>query len=322
MASLPNDASVRKTARISLGIYSFLELENRLGLPREYLREFGADAGSRYRPFLAPERKTPFQRKFKPTKKRTIDNPQDDLKVIQRLINRRLLNSLDLPANICGGVKGRTVLDNVLCHFGAKQLVTIDIKNFFPSITNIHVYRVWHEVLGCSPKISSLLTRLTTVERHLPQGAPTSTLLANLVLFSVDGPIRSECDFKGVTYTSWVDDLAFSGGRSCEVLSLVIPALHRAGFRISRQKIKIMGPADRKTLNGVLMGKFPSVVRERFSQLRSGIHKLKTNQVPQHELSKYVQALRSRIVQVGSIVPHKAARLRRELDSVTRSIGD
>jgi len=289
-----------------------------LGVSREELFSVADTAGAKYKTFPAPEKIRPFQKKFKPPKKRPISNPHIDLKRIQKLIHKRLLKTLNLPYYLCGGVKGRTILDNVLCHLGALMLVTVDIKNFFPSISNLQVYQVWNKILDCSPQISGLLTRLTTFERRLPQGAPTSTLLANLVLHSVDAPIRSECQRSSVTYTSWVDDLAFSGPNSTGILEVVIPTLHKSGFRISRKKIKIMGAGDRKTLTGILLGRFPNVVRERLSQIRSGIHKIGVNQVQPEEMNSYVGALRSRIAQVATIYPRRADKLRLELEELVR----
>jgi len=136
-------------------------------------------------------------------------------------------------------------MDNVTIHLGASVLVTVDIKNFFPSIHNRMVYRVWSELLGCSPEISSLLTRLTTREHHLPQGSSTSTTLANLALFMIDGPIRAACDARSVHYSTWVDDLAFSGANARDVLPTVIQTLKDSGLAVARSKLRIMGPGTR-----------------------------------------------------------------------------
>jgi hypothetical protein len=290
-------------------------LEHRLGYTQESLGALADIAGREYSPFYVLDKIRPFQKRFKPAKKRLIDNPCDELKRLQRRINESLLRPVGLPNYLCGGVRGRRVLDNVLLHFGAPELVVLDIKRFFPSITNEHVYSVWRDLLDCSPDISGLLTRLTTFERHLPQGAPTSTSIANLVLYSVDGAIRAQCAGRGITYSSWVDDLAFSGRNVSRILEVAIPTLNRAGFSISRRKLRIMGPGDQKTLNGVLMGKRPSVVRERLSQLRSSIHKLRSGQVSEELVCSYVRALRSRIIQLKMITPTRAARLERQLES-------
>jgi retron-type reverse transcriptase len=302
-----------------LGLYSLARCTALLGTCREHLRFVAGHAGSYYRPFEKYKKRRPFQKKVDPLRKkpRVIDNPGHELKSLQTRINDRLLKPLAFPHYLCGGVSGKAVLDNVLLHLGAPVLVTVDIKSFFRSITNQQVYRVWREILDCSPRIAALLTRLTTFERHLPQGAPTSSLLANLVLFSVDRSIREECARRGVTYSTWVDDLAFSGEGAREVIATVVAALRRAGFSLSHKKLKVMGRGTRKVLNGVLANQFPNVLPDRIARLRSGIHKLETGQVAAHEAGRYVRQLRGGIAYVASIAPRKAARLTKELAIAT-----
>jgi hypothetical protein len=77
-----------------------------------------------------------------------------------------------------------------------------------------------------------------------------------------------------------------------------------------------MGPGTRKVLNGILVGRFPSVLPDRIARLRSGIHKLRTNQVAASDTERYVQQLDGGIVYVASIDPRKGAKLRQELRSV------
>ncbi len=269
-------------------------------------------AGKRYKPFRAKVPPRPFARSSGLTKVRTIDNPLALLKSIQSRINSCLLRKITFPYYLCGGIRGRSVLDNVVMQACARFLVTIDIKNFFPSISNLRIYEIWSHLLGCSPPIASLLTSLTTFERHLPQGAPTSTLLANLVLYSIDEPIRKECMEQKIQYSTWVDDLAFSGDNSPVVIPTVFRILRRSGFRVSRKKMQIMGPASSKVMNGVLASRFPNVLRERMHQLRSGIHKLRTGMVPVLEQPKYERSLEGKIRNVSWIYSRKGNKLLRE----------
>jgi RNA-directed DNA polymerase len=297
----------------TLDLCSFNKLEGLLGFTRDNIRHVATHAGAYYMPFPKRNRSRPFQRKFKPPKKRIIDNPTGILKDMQKSVQRNLLRGILLPDYLCGGVKGRTLLDNVLMHLGAKVLVTMDMKSFFPSITSKQVYAVWRHALNCSDRIAAILTKLTTFERHLPQGAPTSTTLANLVLYSLDAPIRSECSRLNVRYSTWVDDLAFSGDNAREVINVAVRALAASGFRAPHKKQRIMGPGTRKVLTKVLLGRFPTVLPERISQLRSGIHKLKTRQVARDDLASYLRSLEGSVAHVASIDPHKGKILREQL---------
>lgn len=311
---------IPQTTRLDL--YSINKLEALLGFPRDQIRNIATHAGAYYKPFPKKARMHPFQKKFKPAKQRIIDNPTGLLKVLQKRVQRNLLRPLLLPKHYCGGVKGRTLLDNVVIHLGARVLVTMDIKSFFPTITNKQVYFVWSQMLNCSPRIAGILTRLTTFERHLPQGAPTSTTLANLVLYSLDAPIRSECNRQNVRYSTWVDDLAFSGDNAPEIIDIAVEALSSCGFAAPHKKQKIMGPGSRKVLTKVLMAKFPTVLPETLSQLRSGIHKVRVRQIPNAELEAYLLSLEGRICQVENINPRKGKSLRNQLATAVQEYSD
>jgi RNA-directed DNA polymerase len=303
--------SVRK-----LNLFSWNRLEELLGTDRAHLRALANCAGRHYFPFPKAPKVRPFARVLKPPKLRIIDNPSDDLKAVQSLIAQRLLQPVKLPNHIFGGIKGKSVLDNVVFHRDSRVLLKMDLARFFPTITNRHIYQVWNEVLGCSPRISALLTRLTTFERHLPQGSPTSTMLANFVLHAFDGPFRSGCDRLGIRYSSWVDDLAFSSDNPRPIIGTVISTLRKGGFRISRKKLEITGPGARKILNGVVVG--PSslgVPPERLARIRSGIHKLRMGAVSTADVPRYLQRLRGSIAQLATINAKRARRFRKDLEA-------
>jgi hypothetical protein len=307
-----------EVGKTRLNIRSLRGLEFCLGISRNTLQSVAVKAETYYSPFPKPQKLKPFQKKFKPAKQRIIDNPIDPLRTIQKRIQHRVLATIDLPFYLCGGVKGRTLLDNVGMHLGAPVIVTVDIKDFFPSIHNRRVYEIWTRVLGCSADIGSLLTRLTTRTHYLPQGSSTSTMLANLVISSIDRPIREACGKSGVRYSTWVDDLAFSGANARAVLPTVIRTLKAAGLNVSRAKIRVMGEGVRKILNGVLLGTSPSVTPQRIKQMRSGINKLRTGEVPRLARTGYINQLGASIAQIATISPDKAGRLRADFDLAVR----
>jgi RNA-directed DNA polymerase len=302
-----------------LDLYSFRHLEFLLGFSRVQLRDLSNHAPTHYRPFYKEPKVRPFARRAIAKKKRLIDNPTGVLKQVQRRINQMLLRPLLLPEHLLGGVPGKCIRDNAYLHLGAPCIVTVDIKKFFPSITPLQIYHVWRKHLNCSPRIAALLTRLTTLRGYLPQGSPTSTLLANLVLSGVDCGIRAECDAAEIRYSSWVDDLAFSGPKAREIIQSVVSTLMRAGFRLSHQKIKVMGPGHRKTLNKLVLSKFVSVERTYMSRIRAGIHNLKVGKVPSAEIAVYVRSLEGSINYVYLMQPQKAARLHSQLEAAAHS---
>ena len=304
-----------------LDLRSLNDLAHRLRCSRTEIESVAEVAGRYYQPFEKRPKPRWFAKKAKPSKSRTIDNPTDDLRHLQDRVQKYLLKPLTFPFYLCGGVKGRSVIDNVAMHVGAPVLVTLDIRSFFPSIRHAQVYGIWADLLGCSPPVADVLTKLTTYKRHLPQGAPTSSLLANLVLFTVDAPIRTGCASKEVTYSTWVDDLAFSGKRATSIIETAVNALRQGGFSVSHKKLRIMGNGGRMILNGVLVGRFPAVLPQRISQLRSGIHKIETHEVPPECMVAYCNSLRGAIQNIAVIAPLKAARLQTQLNDALKLHG-
>jgi hypothetical protein len=145
-----------------LNIKSLRDLEHRLLTDRETLRRLASRADELYQPFAKERARRPFQRPSnKPAKIRTIDNPATELKAVQTKILRRILDPLEPPAFIFGAVKERTIMQHAAAHMGASIVVKMDIQGFFPAVSSQHVFRIWRDVLGCSPKIAHLLTILT-----------------------------------------------------------------------------------------------------------------------------------------------------------------
>jgi hypothetical protein len=238
---------------------------------------------------------------------------------VQKRINRRLLAPICFPEHIFGAVRQRSVFDNAEHHHGASLLVTIDVKQCFPSITNKHVYSIWSDLLGCAPPVAALLTRLTTFERHLPQGAATSPLLANLCIWMIDEPIRQACKQLGIVYSTWIDDLAFSGERARDLIQTAADTLRINGLRISRRKIHIMGPRRTKMITGTRLGadgiRAPG---EKLSRIRSGIFKFELGLVSPDETEKYIKGLVAQLRFVHQLCPKDATQYARKLRNTVR----
>lgn len=284
-----------------------------LGCNVDDLKQLAESAKSYYKPFELVPKLRPFAKK-PPKKPRPIDNPTGKLKKIQERINKALLEPILLPEHVFGAVKHRSIIGNAQRHQGASVLVTLDIRQCFPSLTNAHIYSVWANVLGCSPSVASLLTKLTTFKRHLPQGAPTSPALANIFIWSADGPIREKCAELGVEYSTWIDDLAFSGDHARSIIQIAVEVLRVNGLRISHKKTVIMGSSQRKTLTGTRLGRralrAPKGICDR---ARAGIHNLERGLVAEHEKDAYCRKLSALIMHIHRICPKDSVGLKNQL---------
>jgi RNA-directed DNA polymerase len=169
-------------------------------------------------------------------KKRTFRNPSILLKLIQKRIKINIIDKVELPYNVHGGVKRRSNITNAKVHQGNKYLFETDLQEFYPNITKEAVYQTFIE-LGYSSHFSHWLTKLTTKDNELPQGSPASTGISNLVFMKTDIKLNLFCKTNSITFTRYIDDLTFSsqqdfGDKIQEILNIVIDD----NFKISRRK--------------------------------------------------------------------------------------
>lgn len=169
-------------------------------------------------------------------KKRTINSSKGDLKSIQSRIYNFLLSNITLPKYFYGGVKGKNNILNARYHQGNKYIFTTDLKSFFPSISNKQVYTTLVN-LDFSPNIARIITKLITRNGQVPQGIPTSTLIANLVFRPTGDLILEMASRHHIKFTIYVDDVTLSSAQDFKALvPEFLAILKKSGFRISHDK--------------------------------------------------------------------------------------
>jgi RNA-directed DNA polymerase len=301
-----------KKVQMKMSVGSLRDLEFRLGVKRNELHELLKHRRSLYHPFLVEKKPHPYPGKVRrvcdsgPLRYREIDNPVKQLKEIQRRIVDRILAGAELPNYMFGAVPGKSVALHACEHVKGQSstIVRLDIKSFYPSITCGHVYKVWRTVLGCSPPVSRLLTELTTHDYRLPQGAPTSPAIANLLLALILTPVQEIARNKGITITTWVDDIVISGIESRELIEPVRKIIAANGFKIAPSKRVIMRSRSEKAVTGVRLGRFgPRAPYRKMSEIRAGIYRLASGRVPPDEIRKYLRNVVGRIAHVCLLSP-------------------
>jgi len=160
---------------------------------------------------------------------RILAVPKSRLLRAQQKIFREFIRTYALPhAAAFGFVQGKSAIDHARTHVGARWLLKMDLKNFFGSILIARI-RAQFSRLGHTPELSQTLARLCTHRmpthllapldpyaraiqraRQLPQGAPTSPMLANLVAYSLDQRLTGLAAKFSLRYSRYADDLAFS----------------------------------------------------------------------------------------------------------------
>lgn len=180
--------------------------------------------------------KPKYRKKFGYYWSRTINPPNDELKSIQKRINGYINNHIPMPEYAFGGVKGKDNIQNAKLHKGQKYVFQTDLTDFYPYITNKMVYKMFVDK-GFSADIASILTKLTTYNGHLPQGAPTSTTIANLVFEPTGLKLHKLAIDNSLRFSTFVDDVTMSSQNQFKELTPeIIRILREGGFRISQNK--------------------------------------------------------------------------------------
>lgn len=296
-------------------IVSEQRLAHLLGVPLVRLREVAANVRKHYRTWFA-------QIKYK-TKVREITSPDDELKGIQRNICVRVFGTDSFGPDVHGGVPKRSPVTNSQPHIGARCLVTIDVREFYPSVRHDMVFGMFRE-FGCGDSVARLLTKLTTLDGALPQGAPTSVSIANLLLARpLDCPTGEQARKAGLKFTRFIDDIAISGDNPTALINDVARRLSQRGLRVHRarrkdSKLRIRSRSTPQEITGLLINSGrPTLTREHRSAVRAAIRKL-ANVVDATTRAKVLLSVRGRISHVKRFHPGEARRLERELAKVLR----
>lgn len=183
---------------------------------------------------------------------RIINPSLNQLYTIQERINRFLTDQIQPSDYAYGATKGRDNVKNAKIHLGKKYIFQTDMQDFFPFITHKMVYAMFVRH-GFSCDISSILTKLTTFEGHLPQGASTSATIANLVFAETGDKITDICKKSGLYFTTFVDDVTISAPFDFkDKTPNILEMIKAGGFKISHPKTTYK--TDHPIITGVKLG--------------------------------------------------------------------
>ncbi len=219
-----------------------------------------------------------FYRNFTITKAngklRTLKEPLPSLKEVQIWILQNILysDSVTVSKYAKAYVKKRSLLDNAKWHKGKDKVLTIDVSNFFGSITRDSVENIFKK-LGYSYSISNLLSKLCCCDDCLPQGAPTSPVLSNVYMFDFDSIISKYCSENNLRYTRYADDLTFSGNfEEGSLVSFVRQALLKFSLILNEDKTKLMKRNQRQLVTGILVNEIMQVPKRERLLIRQEIY--------------------------------------------------
>ena len=284
-------------------------------------------------------------------KPRLVEAPKAQLKAIQRKILHHILSAVPVHGCAHGFVPGRSCLSGAQVHAGEAMVATFDMAQFFPSIAQARVQGLFQSLgypWAVSRRLAGLCTtatpaavfhRLPRAQRpdraiqaiyrvpHLPQGAPTSPALANLLAWTLDRRLHGLACSAGANYTRYADDLAFSGGEEFarglrRFGKAVGTILHDEGFALNAHKTGVMPRRTRQRITGIVVNDHCNIERAEFDRLKAILHNC-VHAGPEAQNrsghSDFRRHLEGRVGWVEQINPLRGAKLRRLFDQISWS---
>lgn len=251
------------------------------------------------------------------------------LKNIHRRIQKQFFHRVVFPDYLTGSLKGRDARRNAVLHAGAATVVTEDIKNFFPSTGAPVVYSIWEGFFGFGPEVSKLLTRLTIKDGALPQGAITSSYLANLAFWDREWRLYENLRDRGIAYSRYVDDVTMSSKEQLNnkkigcCIAEVYGLMTSKGFKAKRSKHDIRRGNGPMLATKLMINARPALMTAERQNIRAAVHQLEIlsrNSTDPVNLKSEINRVSGRVGRLFSLHPKEGVALRARLASLRAGI--
>ena len=245
-------------------IFEFIHLCKLMGRSKSYLSSVIMSPEKHYRTFNILKSSGGF---------RLIKAPYPALLQCQRWIVSNILEKVKLAFVAHGFRRKKSILTNARHHLEAPNILKIDLKDFFPSISINRVISIF-KALGYPNNVSYCLAKLCTSDDCLPQGAATSPYISNIAIRKVDWRLYHLCKKCEMIYTRYADDMTFSGENiGWSFISIVNKIIEEEGFKINNEKTRLHKRKGRRIVTGISVNNAdPKIPREMKRDLRQQVY--------------------------------------------------
>lgn len=296
-------------------------LSRSLGMSEELLSNIAAKADSLYRkskPIIKPDGSI----------RQTFD-ALPPLKLIQRQIKDRILKRVKFPEYLTGSLSGRDYRSNAAMHIGSTIIICEDIEGFFPCTSYEKILDIWLNFFGFSEEVAKLLTNLTIKDGVLPQGAITSSYLANLVFWNQEPRLQCNLAQKGIVYSRYVDDISISSkhhllkNEQTTLIAQIYGMLLRHGYKAKRRKHEIFCNHQRMLITKLVANHKPALPPKERQNIRTAVFALE-QRIGAGERGPEIQTelnrVTSRVGLLGILHPTEAKQLKLRLHSIRQNL--
>ena len=245
--------------------------------------------------------------------KRKLSVPDLILKKVQRSIADNILAQYTISRYAKAYKVGSNVQKNAHPHVGKKKILKLDIEGFFDHILYSQVKNTVFYKEKFSEPIRVLLSMLCYYKESLPQGAPTSPAITNIIMYDFDETVGDFCIKKKIAYTRYCDDMTFSG---CfdegEIISFVKGELCKLGLFLKNRKTAVISASKRQVVTGIVVNEKMNVKKDYKKTIRQEIYYIKKFGLDEHlkrlgisDKQQYVLSLKGRIAFVLQTIPNE-----------------
>ncbi|MNK10027.1 reverse transcriptase [compost metagenome] len=254
------------------------------------------------------------------------------MRVVQYKILTRILNQIEVPEYIYAFEKGKSIPQMAEKHVGKGLVLSLDLKDFFTSIKQYHLFSLFTH-LGFGVPAARTLSELCTYQSFVPQGALTSPKLSNLITSLTFGPaVKQLCDERGYELTIYADDITISMDENLmkthgedavkEIINTIAYEVSKYRFRINTRKTKIMQPYQRQYVCGVVVNRKRNLQKTERNKLRAIVYNCTKNGVEAEAAKNELQAgeffskVMGRLNWFSQLNPEVGARLKETMQSL------
>lgn len=297
-------------------IYDLKHISHYTGVGFTYLRSVVSRERSPYNPYSIPKRSGG---------KRFIHAPENGVKGVQRWISCEILSHLSPHWRCFSFHKNSSIKQCAAEHSLSRWLIKIDIERFFESVSEIQVYKLFRK-LGYKPLVSFELARICTIcpshiignhsrrwvlynkgegklpyKREmvkyigrLPQGAPTSPQISNLIFHDIDEVFQKIAEGNGMVYTRYADDITFSSSKkqfcrddALSIIGQINTILTTNGYNPQHKKLKIIPPGAKKIVLGLEVSEsVPRLQKSYVNKIEAHLRGMALFGIPQHSIHR------------------------------------
>lgn len=235
--------------------------------------------------------------------KRKLCVPDLILKQVQKSIADNILIQYPISRYAKAYKPGSSVQKNARPHVGKKKVLKLDIEGFFDHILYSQVKDTVFYKEKYSEHIRILLTMLCYFKESLPQGAPTSPAITNIIMYNFDETVGSFCEKKHIAYTRYCDDMTFSGDfDEKEVIAFVKDELYKLGLFLKNRKTVVIPSTKCQCVTGIVVNEKINITKDYKKKIRQEMYYIRKYGLDGHlsrmnisDKEQYILSLKGRI---------------------------